>query len=91
MTGVAIDASSTYSDLKTRDLLRSIQHILRQQSRAGIVLETDWQMLCVNFNSVPAKCGVCLLLKLIGAGNEHLPMPYQEGFFFLAYSTTHCR
>lgn len=41
MTGVATDAPSTYSDLKTRNLLHQIQHILWQQSCAGMVLETD--------------------------------------------------
>lgn len=34
MTGVAIDASSIYSDLRTHNLLQSVKHILWSQNYA---------------------------------------------------------
>lgn len=47
-------------------------------------------MLYMNFNC-PPKCGFHLFLKLIDAGNEHLPVPYRVVIFYLVYNTTHYR
>lgn len=47
MTGVAIDASSIYSDLKTRNLLQSVEHILWSQNCAE--RKKDWKMVYRNF------------------------------------------
>lgn len=47
MTGVAIDASSIYSDLKTPNLLQSVEHILWSQNCAEG--KKDQKMLYRNF------------------------------------------